>query len=66
MKKAASINAAGAKHSGAAAKVIVANTPCPDAILCRRWSADDGGAYCRRCWRDFTDPKPLRIAEGRA
>lgn len=50
----------------AAAKHSLADQPCPNALLCRRWSATDGGAYCRLCWRDYTHPKPLRIVEGRA
>jgi hypothetical protein len=56
----------GTKHSGAAAEHILADQPCPNAPLCRRWSATDDGAYCRLCWRDFTHPNPVRIASGRA
>jgi hypothetical protein len=48
----------------AAARQSLANQPCPNAILCRRWSAADGGPYCRLCWRDVTYPRPVRIAEG--
>lgn len=49
----------GAKHS-------LADQPCPNALLCRRWRADGDGVYCRFCWRDFTSPKPLHVAEARA
>ena len=44
----------------------IAGMPCPDAAHCQLWSASDGGAYCRLCWHDFTDPKPLQVTEGRA
>lgn len=57
---------AGVNHSGAAVTAILADSPCPNALLCRRWAADGDGVYCRLCWRDFTSPKPLQIAEGRA
>ncbi len=67
MKKAALTDAAGADHSGAADTAIIApGTHCSNAALCRRWSAFEHGAYCRLCWRDFTNPKPLHITEGRA
>lgn len=64
MKKPASLPNAG--HSGGAGKGILADSSCPNASLCRRWSADENGTYCRHCWRDFTDPKPLQVTEGRA
>ncbi len=67
MRKAALTDAAGADHSGAAVTAIIApGTHCPNAALCRRWSADENGAYCRLCWRDFTDPKPLQVTERQA
>lgn len=55
----------GVGNSGAAVTHSLADQPCPNALLCRRWSAADDGAYCRLCWRDFTQPQPLRVAEGR-
>ena len=39
---------------------------CPSTPDRQRWSADDGGVYCRLCWRDFSDPKPLKVGEARA
>lgn len=54
------------KKSKTVAKHILAGQRCPNMPICQRWSADDGGSYCRLCWRDFTQPKPLRIVEGRA
>lgn len=54
------------KSSTGSATCILADQLCPNAPLCQRWNATDGGTYCRLCWRDFTHPKPLRIAEGRA
>jgi hypothetical protein len=56
----------GAGNSGQAVEGILASQPCPNAPLCRRWSADDGGAYCRLCWRDFTHPRVAHVAERRA
>ncbi len=65
MKKPASFPDAG--HSGAADIATIPRVDhCPNASLCRRWSADENGIYCRLCWRDFTDPKPLQVTEGRA
>ena len=54
----------GVNHSKQAVKDSVANR-CPDAPLCQRWHATDGGLYCRYCWRDYTTPKPIHITEGR-
>ena len=54
------------KKSKTAANDILADQHCPNMPICQRWSADDDGLYCCRCWRDFTDPKPLQVAEGRA
>lgn len=56
---------AGTTQRGAA-KCSLAGQPCPNALLCRRYSSDDGGAWCRLCWRDFTQPRPVRIAQGRS
>jgi hypothetical protein len=55
----------GQSSTGIATHILAAQLrPCPP--LCQRWNATDGDIYCRLCWRDFTHPKPLRIAEGRA
>lgn len=66
MKRASLGQSEAAENSTGGAKYSLAEQPCPNAPLCRRWNATDGGAYCRLCWRDYTHPKPLRIVEGRA
>ncbi len=44
----------GTRHSAQAVNNTLAEWQlCPDAPLCRRWSAVDEGAYCRLCWRDL-------------
>jgi hypothetical protein len=65
MRKAALGDAAGGKTAGAV-KHILADQPCPNALLCRRWSATDDGAYCRLCWQEFTSPRVAYAAQRRA
>lgn len=50
-------------NGGQAGTHGLAEQPCPNALLCQRWSADNDGIYCRLCWRDFTNPKPLHVVE---
>lgn len=54
------------KNSGTAAEQILPNQARSNTCLCQRWSATDGGVYCRLCWHNFTHPKLLQIAEGSA
>jgi hypothetical protein len=54
------------QYSMGGAKRILADQPCPNASLCRRWSATDDGAYCRLCWREFTYPRLVYVAQRRA
>jgi hypothetical protein len=56
----------GAGKTARAVKHILAEQPCPNALLCRRWSATDDGAYCRLCWREFTYPRIAHAAQRRA
>ena len=55
-----------AKTQQGADSCSLADQRCPDAPLCHRWNSNEGGTYCRLCWRDFTNPKPFRIVEGRS
>ena len=65
MKKLQADNLEQGGRTGKATESIVYQ-PCPNALLCRRWIAADDGLYCRLCWRDFTQPRMISIAERRA